>query len=258
MMKSLVSSPDVRNFVVTGCGRSGTTYTARLLASLGYRCGHEELFGPFQRKAPHFRSRHGDVSWLAVPFLDQLPPGTAVVHQVRHPVQVIRSLAGIGLFGPPQSPKLRQRIASALERLRVRFPATVGRFRTLERLATPHSSDFVAFIARHAPEVLGESDELSRCMRYWVSWNRRTETAANEAGLEYRLVRVEGLDRRALHTLVDFLGSPRQTIPWEYLDTLPRTINTRRRREDLNLASLPDGSLRRELAEMAQKYGYSL
>lgn len=81
-------------FVVTGTGRCGTGATARLLTDAGIRCGHEEVF------TKHGVRRHvgpvGDSSYLAVPHLDGFPG--VVVHQVRQPLAVVRSLVGTGFM----------------------------------------------------------------------------------------------------------------------------------------------------------------
>jgi len=77
-------------FVVVGSGRSGTTYISTLLRKVGINCGHEEWFTPFvhQRKT----GLDGDASWMAVPVLQEY--GGKVLVQGRHPLSVVRSLAG--------------------------------------------------------------------------------------------------------------------------------------------------------------------
>jgi hypothetical protein len=85
-------------FVVTGCARSGTTYLAELFTALGLPCGHEAVFAPATSHFAGFGSRRGDSSWLAVPFLDELPPNTVVIHVVREPSAVIRSLVATKFF----------------------------------------------------------------------------------------------------------------------------------------------------------------
>jgi len=77
-------------FVVVGSGRSGTTYISTLLRKVGINCGHEEWFTPFvhQRKS----GLDGDSSWMAIPVLQHYE-GKVLV-QGRHPLSVVRSLAG--------------------------------------------------------------------------------------------------------------------------------------------------------------------
>ncbi len=74
--------------LITGCGRSGTRYAAKLLAGLRLNVRHEE-FGS-----------DGAASWCMAVDADAVPWGsgrrgcrfTTVLHQVRHPLRVIPSL----------------------------------------------------------------------------------------------------------------------------------------------------------------------
>lgn len=80
--------------IIIGCGRSGTTYTARLFSSIGYAVGHERLH------------RHGIASWYLASDQSKVPVGPSmgelrnlsfpIVHQVRHPLQTISSATVIG------------------------------------------------------------------------------------------------------------------------------------------------------------------
>lgn len=79
--------------LVTGAGRTGTTWLTHALRSCGIPAQHEVAFSI---------DRHGDddwtaeVSWLAAPFT---PIDDAhVVHLVRHPLDQIRSRAAWGSF----------------------------------------------------------------------------------------------------------------------------------------------------------------
>ncbi len=74
--------------LITGCGRSGTKYIARVLAGLGLDVRHEDL------------GADGAASWCMVPEAADAPWGVGrlgcrfgtVLHQVRHPLRVIPSL----------------------------------------------------------------------------------------------------------------------------------------------------------------------
>jgi hypothetical protein len=83
-----------RRVLITGCGRSGTKFTALLLQGLGLDVGHEQL------------GADGVSSWcMAVDSVDA-PWGVGrrglqfnpIFHQVRHPLKVISSLT---TFTPP-------------------------------------------------------------------------------------------------------------------------------------------------------------
>lgn len=83
-------------FLITGCPRSGTKYTAKLLTSAGIPTGHEKVYRP---RGPFPWKLDGEVSWAAVPYLKELKwTGTPVIHQVRHPLKVIASLMQRGTF----------------------------------------------------------------------------------------------------------------------------------------------------------------
>jgi len=84
-------------FVVAGTGQCGTTYVAHVLQEAGVRCGHEEIFNA-SGITRSFRLT-GDVSYLAVPYLPSYRG--KVVHLVRNPVHVVRSLVGIELLDHP-------------------------------------------------------------------------------------------------------------------------------------------------------------
>ena len=76
---------------ITGCGRSGTTYTSQLFKTFGYSIGHESL------------ERHGISSWCLAPDTLERCWGPSsqevrrlripLVHQVRQPLNVIASIS---------------------------------------------------------------------------------------------------------------------------------------------------------------------
>lgn len=75
--------------MVTGCARSGTTYTADVLRSAGVAAGHERvLTSDGVQDEPHPL----DVTCFAPPHLPLA--GVLVVHQLRTPLDVIASLVG--------------------------------------------------------------------------------------------------------------------------------------------------------------------
>ncbi|RDJ35112.1 MAG: hypothetical protein DWQ19_09770 [Crenarchaeota archaeon] len=102
------------NFIVTGTGRCGTVYLAKLLTSVGIPCGHESIFRckggvetfPERLKHQVFISTRSteyenwlttpfvkaDSSYLSAPFLnDPLLKDTKIIHLVRNPIRVIFS-----------------------------------------------------------------------------------------------------------------------------------------------------------------------
>jgi hypothetical protein len=81
-------------FVIVGTGRCGTGYTAKVLTEGGIPCGHEEIYRG--RRITKTWRLIGDASYLAVPHLADFPG--IVLHQVREPVAVVRSLVGTRFF----------------------------------------------------------------------------------------------------------------------------------------------------------------
>lgn len=130
-------------FVIVGTGRCGTGFTAGLLTAYGIPCGHETRFGPPFGARAWIRARRqrieGDASWLAVPALPTLR-GATVLHQVRHPLDVIGSFLALGFF------------------------------------ATPDADVYTRFAARHF-RFTGEP--MQDAMRWWLEWNWRCEPYAS-------------------------------------------------------------------------------
>jgi hypothetical protein len=150
--------------LVTGWGRGGTQYTARLLAACGLRVSHEDVYRDDLDPAAPDRSliwsrwegdwvglkspspRDAEVSWLAAPFLKDLPAGTAVWHQIRNPLKVVRC------------------------------------WRHNLTLST-HAG--VAQFAHKAVPACGEGDNLARAVQYVLGWHRLIEDGCR--GLDWRV-----------------------------------------------------------------------
>jgi len=223
-------------FLVTGCSRSGTRYAARVWSELGIPCGHETVFNIFSLRPgdPGPALDHpkcvGDASFLAVPFLEALPAGTVVLHQLRHPLEVIRSHMGLHFFSDPapESPHLAE-----------------------------NHLDFLRVIEHGCPEVFGERDECSRCALYWVHWNRLAERAERIPGLDYVRYRLEDLDAGLLERLVKRVGvEVRRERIEAALAAVPRDENHRPRDESIGMSQIRRGALRDALREQARRYGY--
>jgi hypothetical protein len=185
----------MRRFLITGCPRSGTKYTAMLFRrALGARVGHEQVFGVVEglREGPvDWDGLDGDASWLAVPFLPL--DDTIVLHQVRHPLEFVRSVCGFGLLSD--------------ERADLPFPQVL-------RL--------------HAPEVYVPDTEAERGATLWRIWNAKAEAHAT---ITYRL---EDLDLELLLRLGRLIEpdvSEEQAA--QALESLPKTVNQRRRDESV-------------------------
>lgn len=164
-------------------------------------------------------------SWLAAPFLDKLPSDTLVVHQVRRPLDVLRSLERIRLF------------------------AEHGPYR-----------DFAERHMTRRGDRAGLSS-LELGLRYWDEWNALVEEGAAALGLAYVRLRLEELDAARVETLLAELGRPRlpSQVRRALSEVSPRT-NTRgdtSRDEELAWDSLPAGELRDAVEARAARYGYA-
>lgn len=249
---TLPCAPHFR-FIVTGCGRSGTGYTASLLTRLGVACGHEQVFHPWtlnpgywpdpstigrdddqtdsedegvreskgERAAAIWADLVGDASNMASPYLPRLPRGLVVVHQIREPIAVIRSLLRINFF---TSPNCAYR-------------------------GTMH---------RDAPHIF-QGDPLERAMRYWLEWNRLTEDAASCPHLRPLCWRLEDIDADLVEAFLHTIDhhADRADIERALADN-PRQYNTRGNRsaDRLTWDDLPSGRLKDQLAEYAASWGY--
>ncbi len=130
------------DFVITGCPRSGTRYLARILTALGYDCDHEACFNPWRVVLAEDRPETciwGDSSWMAVPFLETLPPETVVIHLVRDPLRTINSILGTGQLDWP--------------------------------------NDYRSFLASHVwgDDLYWPSDVREAAQNFWVNWNERID-----------------------------------------------------------------------------------
>lgn len=223
-------------YIVTGTGRSGTVYMARLLSSLGLPCGHEAVFDwhglekanrrisgiekPVLSHTSTFRwdgSKNvpleewcsgemvADSSYLAAPFLKEF--SCSVIHVVRDPVKVIQS-----------------------------FCNYIGYFKS----ETP-SNQFESFIYDHVPELKGKMPVYDRACLHWIRWNQMIESNF--------LHRVEdGPD-----SIMKFLGA----IGEPFMDN---TVNSYRRhtKERFSIDKISSKEIRDEFIALGRKYGYKM
>lgn len=230
-------------FIITGCGRSGTTYIAKLLTDLGCPCSHEEYFPAklpkliylpvFHKLAyiPFYKitklrwptHHRGEAAWQAAGFLDLLPSDVAVLHQIRHPLDFIRS---------------RQKKGVVYGRLR-------SMFTDVEHYQTKH--DFAA---------LPLEKQVSYLAQFWIEWNQLVEKRVGDH--PYLRYRVEDLDLNLLHQILDLIGfecSP-EKLKATYEST-SKKVNTRgTTRDDISLDLLSDQAFSR-LKDAAARYGYT-
>ena len=220
-------------FVLAACPRSATAYSARLLSNLGLECGHETYF-KFKQRIHRFLelgSVAGDASWLAVPFLDKLPPHVRILHQTRHPLHVIRSLQQIRFFD------LREDGQPVRQGLGLHF---------------------TQFAFRHCTPLLDYPTARERAIWFYYHWNKMIESAAEG----HRILRfaIEEFDQDQLVRVLAHLHVTTDQIPDElqeaHLELLPRNINAKISEKTMNVEEVRWDDLPNEVQELAISYGY--
>lgn len=170
-------------YLVTGTGRCGTVFMARLLTSVGVPCGHETIFdwqgqyGAKQRLTGKRKlelsiaSRRqfnpvteqsqtvsewvnpseivAESSYMAAPFLEEIT--CPVIHVVRHPVKVVRS-----------------------------FCDYIGYFQTQNS-----GNTYERFMYRYVPDLKLDMPQYDRGCLYYVLWNEMIER--HESALFHRV-----------------------------------------------------------------------
>ena len=188
----------LKRFLVTGCPRSGTKYTTTLFRHLGVHVEHEKVFGVGEAlgRRPHrWRVFEGDVSWLAVPFLPLHgeDEDVVVLHQLRHPLEFVRSVVGFGFLSD--------------ERADLAFPQVVR---------------------RHAPEVYEPATQPERGATMWKVWNARAEPHAD---ITYRLEDLDADLLLELCRMIELPVTEEQVA--FAIEELPKNINRRVRDESV-------------------------
>jgi hypothetical protein len=175
-------------------------------------------------------AKQGDASFLSIPYLDRLPAGTVVLHQIRNPLKVIQSHMGIRFFSDPYVPSMN--------------------------LAEEHPQ-ILSFIRIHCPKILEADNEIGRCMRYWYLWNRLAERAQHNPALIYLRYRVEDIDIALLEKIIQQIAPGFVTYKHpEALQSISKRTNTRTRDDSWTLDRLPSGEDKNEVIEAARSYGY--
>ncbi len=244
----------LRPFVITGCARSGTAYMAALLDGLGLRVGHEVVFDPRTRHFDGWQGQNGDSSWLAAPFLADLGDAL-VVHQLRHPLKVVRSLVGVRFFADRSRAFLEGDDAYTRAKWAVRERLmSAGHVPHSEHGARPHKV-YRAFLATFEPGLWDLTTEPERALAYWVRWTRRIRDHAGST--TYESHHLERLDPEWVSGLLGRIGLEVDPAHVSLAMTkIPGDLNTRRIAGDLSWSDLPAGPLRREAEDLAAALGY--
>lgn len=243
------------DYIVTGTGRSGTVYMARVLTSSGILCGHETIFdytglnGAKKRLEeqqylylsiassitidpkdgtinhikwnPDVQNIVAESSYMAAPFLkEDLVKDAKIIHAVRNPIKVINSFCNyIYYFGNGQDVSKKDRDVALL---------------------------YESFIYKFVPELKLDMPQYDRAALYYVRWNQMIENAN-----PHFFFRVED----ELDSLMLFLDKPMNKNLFD-----DRSINTFKKQgaNDFNYHQIQSRYILSELLEMAKKYDYDI
>jgi len=229
-------------YIVTGTGRCGTVYMARVLTSLGVPCGHESIFnqdkpeiierrvsGEYNPTMSECAGNHGwihlkdlvaDSSYMAVPYLNKFNlQDVPVIHVVRHPLLVISS-----------------------------FVKDLQYFQNIKKNPF-NKKNWEQWIWFHCKSLSSVINPIERACLYLLEWNERIESLSKNR--PYYLHRAED---EFPDEFFKFLNIPVQR------DVIFRNkkINTMRKREkDFLSDDIPEGDIKDRFLSMMDRYDYS-
>jgi hypothetical protein len=216
-------------YLITGCGRSGTLFASKLFSAVGSPCSHEVAFGAHVMK--HHKSAtwnpnfHGEASWLAAPVIKRAwKDDLVILHQLRDPIEVIRSMVGIGSMG--------------------------------------RETPYQRYIFHYLPELreIAKRSQVEACMAFWVLWNDMIAHKTERFGQLFRY-HVESLDPDLLSRISDSFGLglfAQESEIRRAMQQLGTKVHTRTRNESITWETLPEGVWKRELRDATVRYGYKI
>jgi len=235
-------------FIVTGTGRSGSVFMAKLLTQLGIPCGHEcifnhesidkiamKLYDPKKRELS-FCSTHdlstitedppetetwvkneetiAESSYMAAPYL-KLPElkNVKIIHVVRNPLKVISS-----------------------------FVKSLNYFSQ----STP-TNEWENKIYNNIKGLSNINNQIERACFYYCKWNELIEN--NTKTNKHILCKLENIDSNQL--FFDFIEKQKKKI------TLPKNINTINKREqNIKITDIPIGDIKNMFIKKCSDYNY--
>lgn len=213
-------------FIVTGASRSGTTYVAELLTAAGLRCGHETVwqwdnhYRPIASRSDDF---DGDSSYIPAPAAPRLAARLVIVHLVRPPLDVIRSIVGIARHHPVWRPWITDNAAP---------------------------NPWIRFVDHHAG-VLAYPPGPQRAAAYWLRWNELVEPWAQ---LRWPLA---AIDTDNIARLAELASLPIEVgAAARAAAGTPRDLHHRERDETVTLADL--GPFEDPIVDLSGRYGVPL
>lgn len=220
-------------FLVTGTGRCGTVFMARLLTSAGIPCGHESVFDydgiigaklKLQGQKPiggSVCSKLAEEGWvnpneivaessyMAVPYLfSPLLKKTKIIHVVRNPLDVISS-----------------------------FVKDLNYFSH----AVPVDDKYQRLIYHFLPVLSHIENQIIRACYYYIEWNIAIEKSQQPKIFH----RIE--DDPA--PVIEFVGGNSENL------FSNKTINTMRvRKNNFSFSDIPNGPIKKQLLRISERY----
>ena len=207
---------------------------AEALNRIGLNCGHERFFYPgrtvYHKSGEKF---WGDSSWLAAPFLDKMPPGTLILHQLRDPIKTLDSM-------------------SARRQLRGNTkPGGEG-----------PRGEYTKFLKVYFDNWESRESQHERLARFWVEWNLKIEEQASNPNLQYLRYKIEDMDEDLLLSISSLIGAP--TLITEQLQLALHTDTSINHRVGQANTIVPwaeeflraDNELAERVRSLSERYGY--
>ncbi len=237
-------------YLVTGTGRSGTVFSARLLTSAGIDCGHEMFFnvdglngyldrleGKLEPKLSEVsitrlendhlipidfwlkNKPESDSSYMSAPFLDhETLINTKIIHLVRNPIKVVNSF--------------------------------VNSLNYFSENYNHYNDVYQKNIKQIIPELNKNMSQIERACLYYVMWNELIETKLKYK--KYLFHRIED----DMQPILDYIGykDDRRIL---FAD---KEINTFMKQglNKFSLSQLPEGEIKNRFIDIGIKYGYKM
>ena len=210
-------------YIITGTGRCGTNFMAKLLCSVGVRCGRESVFNLTLKRA---RKLQADSSWMALPYLEKCPERfrqCSIIHLVRNPWDVLRGW----LFD---------------------FESVFSVWKTNKAYRPTNH-----FLISNTPGLREIEHPVDRSIEYYLQWNKRIENLSREP-YDYKkkiFVRAEN-SASSICWQLNIDPSGKQLFDNRLENTRRRCILTRK---DVDLLLRPREKYE-QFVHMAKGYGY--
>lgn len=221
---SKLNSKTTPRLLIVAPPRSATGYIASLLTKVGIPTGHEKLFTikGFVPNACYL----GDSSWLAVPFINDIPKNTIIIRQLRNPIKSIESLYKIGFFNRKKP------------------------------------SSFVNFARRNLSQ-LDDIPQLDKCIEFIYQWNKKLSEKKGRIENTYKIEDIDvGIVKSCVTAITESnsvsdtqLENAINSIPTNYNDKKSEKLATNIKKVDWRSVSL---NAINKLKELCEELGYEI